>query len=213
MDQRAVQTSDTPLPGRAMMPPHLVRHDFLDAETVAGLLDYALSHEALFQPTRMVSGKVRPEYRISMGTNELGRFRPLLTQKLTDLTPQFIETLRVTPFAPDLIELELVAHGDGAFFKQHIDTRTTGSTRTQRMLSGVYYFHAMPKAFTGGALKLCAIGENAPSVDIMPEHNSLLVFPSWAPHEVMPVSCPSGRFVDSRFAINCWIRRNRPEKT
>jgi Rps23 Pro-64 3,4-dihydroxylase Tpa1-like proline 4-hydroxylase len=34
-------------------------------------------------------------------------------------------------------------------------------------------------------------------------------FPSWAPHEVMPISCPSKRFTDSRFAINYWVYRAR----
>jgi SM-20-related protein len=35
------------------------------------------------------------------------------------------------------------------------------------------------------------------------------VFPSWVLHEVRPVSCPSKRFVDSRFAINCWLWRRK----
>jgi SM-20-related protein len=75
----------------------------------------------------------------------------------------------------------------------------------------VYYFFSEPKAFNGGALRLYAIGGNSQQsfIDIEPERNSLLVFPSWAPHEVMPVHCPSGRFVDSRFAINCWLYRKK----
>jgi SM-20-related protein len=82
------------------------------------------------------------------------------------------------------------------------------------VLSGVYYFHAEPKAFTGGALRLYAIGgQGERYVDIEPTHNSLLMFPSWAPHEVMPVRCPSRRFVDSRFAINCWVHRAKPTAT
>jgi Rps23 Pro-64 3,4-dihydroxylase Tpa1-like proline 4-hydroxylase len=27
----------------------------------------------------------------------------------------------------------------------------------------------------------------------------------------MPVSCPSQRFIDSRFAINCWVRCDKSE--
>jgi Rps23 Pro-64 3,4-dihydroxylase Tpa1-like proline 4-hydroxylase len=26
-------------------------------------------------------------------------------------------------------------------------------------------------------------------------------------HEVRPVACPSGRFEDHRFAVNCWLCR------
>jgi Rps23 Pro-64 3,4-dihydroxylase Tpa1-like proline 4-hydroxylase len=44
-------------------------------------------------------------------------------------------------------------------------------------------------------------------VDIEPANDTLVFFPSWYPHEVLPVSCPSGRFEDSRFAINCWVHR------
>jgi Rps23 Pro-64 3,4-dihydroxylase Tpa1-like proline 4-hydroxylase len=46
---------------------------------------------------------------------------------------------------------------------------------------------------------------DAPFHDVEPLHNSLVVFPAWLPHEVLKVSCPSGRFADSRFAINCWF--------
>jgi SM-20-related protein len=67
------------------------------------------------------------------------------------------------------------------------------------------------RSLAGGALRLYAIGGEADQkfVDIEPLRNSLLMFPSWAPHEVMPVSCPSKRFIDSRFAINCWVHRKK----
>jgi Rps23 Pro-64 3,4-dihydroxylase Tpa1-like proline 4-hydroxylase len=107
-----------------------------------------------------------------------------------------------------------VAHGDGAFFTRHFDTiRANDSDQKRiRVLSGVYYFNAEPKAFTGGALRLHAIGgkEGENFVDIEPARNSLVVFLSWAPHEVLPVSCPSKRFIDSRFAINYWVRVMKP---
>jgi SM-20-related protein len=35
----------------------------------------------------------------------------------------------------------------------------------------------------------------------------LVVFPSRYLHEVLPVSCPSQTFADSRFTINGWVRR------
>jgi Rps23 Pro-64 3,4-dihydroxylase Tpa1-like proline 4-hydroxylase len=77
------------------------------------------------------------------------------------------------------------------------------------VLSGVYYFHRRPKAFAGGELRLHAIGDPDRFVDIEPVHNALLVFPAWAPHEVRPISCPSGAFVDARFAVNCWFYARR----
>jgi SM-20-related protein len=104
-----------------------------------------------------------------------------------------------------------VAHNDGAFYKRHIDTRGTSALGSIRVPSGVYYFHSQPKAYTGGALRLHAIADPQTRrfVDVEPAHDSLVVFPAWAPHEVMPISCPSKRFIDSRFAVNCWVYRNK----
>lgn len=197
---------------RGIMPPYLVLRDFVEEETVAGLLEHALARESQFAASRTgrsENGGVRPDIRVSVGTRDLGPFRGILKAKIFSLIPEWIEKLRVTPFDSPKLETELVAHNDGAFYKRHIDTARERDRI--RVLSGVYYFHAKPKAFSGGALRLHAIGgENARFVDIEPAHNSLLVFPSWAPHEVMPVICPSGRFGDSRFAVNCWVYRAKP---
>lgn len=196
---------------RAIMPPFLLLRNFLDEATVAGLLHHALAQKAEFAPTRAGRGEnsgVKPHIRVSSGTRNLGSFRPILNARILNLVPDWVEKLRVTPVESAKLETELVAHNNGAFYKRHIDTQTANERNYTRVLSGVYYFHAEPKAFSGGALRLYAIGgENAPFVDVEPERNSLLVFPSWAPHEVMPVSCPSKRFADSRFAINCWVHQ------
>lgn len=198
---------------RVLMPPYLVLRNFLDEVTVAHLLDYALSRQADFLPTRLNSKKVNPSIRISAGLRELGDYRPLLKNKILGLLPELIARLQVTPFEAYGLETELVAHGDGAFFKRHVDTQTNKYDEIDRLrvLSGVYYFNAEPKAFSGGALRLYAIGGEPDEnfVNVEPIHNSLLVFPSWAPHEVMPVSCPSQRFIDSRFAVNCWVHRQK----
>jgi Rps23 Pro-64 3,4-dihydroxylase Tpa1-like proline 4-hydroxylase len=73
-----------------------------------------------------------------------------------------------------------------------------------RTVSGVYYFYRQPKAFDGGELRLYAFGEEA-FVDIEPSENAFVAFPSFAAHEVLPVTCPSGAFEDSRFSVNCWL--------
>jgi SM-20-related protein len=202
---------------RSLAPPYVVLRDFLDDATAAGLLDFALSRQSDFAPTRIGSKAVDPAIRVSTGLRDLGLFREVLKTRIFGLLPDLIAQLRVTPFAAPKLETELVAHGDGAFYTRHIDTETGhyDDIDNIRVLSGVYYFNAEPKAFSGGALRLYAIGGKPDEnfVDVEPEHNSLLVFPSWAPHEVMPVRCPSGRFIDSRFAINCWVRRKKPELT
>jgi SM-20-related protein len=159
----------------------------------------------------LASGAVDSSIRASIGLREVGSYRKVLKAKILEFVPTLISRLHVSPFEASWLETELVAHGDGAFYKRHIDTQTGSHENMKqiRVLSGVYYFYAEPKAFTGGALRLHAIGgKNSENfVDIEPVRNSLLVFPSWAPHEVMPMSCPSRRFIDSRFAINCWVYR------
>jgi SM-20-related protein len=196
------------------MPPCMIVRDFLEEEPVDGLVDYAISHQADFTPTKLSTKGVDPSRRISVGMRELGKFRQVLEAKILGMLPLLVTKLGASPIEEPNLETELVAHGDGAFFKRHIDTLTTDSPHPDRarLLSGVYYFHAEPKAFTGGALRLFAIAGDAAEnfVDIEPQRNCFLVFLSWAPHEVLPISCPSGRFIDSRFAINCWVHGRRP---
>src|ERR1700733_10167351 len=198
---------------RPIMPPYLEIRDFLDEETVAALLEVALGHEQAFETAKVGRGDAaNPKIRIATATRDLGPFKPILRSKVLGLVPDLVAKLRVTPVEMPKLELQLVAHGDGAFYKSHIDTRTAADRDIIRVLSGVYYFHSRPRAFTGGALRLYAVGDPAMTtfVDIEPEHNTLLVFPSWAQHEVTLVNCPSKRFRDSRFAINCWVHHARP---
>ena len=198
---------------RSLMPPHAVVEGLLDDETAGGLVDYAVSRESDFAPTQVGSKAVDPIVRVSTGLRDLGRFRPILKARIFALLPELVARLGVGPIEAPTLETELVAHGDGAFYTRHVDTQLAhyAEITNVRVLSGVYYFHAGPKRFSGGALRLYAIGgrPEADFVDIEPAHNSLLFFPAWAPHAVMPVSCPSKRFADSRFAINCWVHRKK----
>lgn len=198
---------------RSIMPPHRVLQGFLDAAEVERLLEHVAVREAAFAATRIgreTGARIDPAARVSTSLHDLGAFGPLFRKRLGGMADELIAGLRLSPFATAWIELELVAHGDGAFYRRHIDTQTATDRSYVRVLSGVYYFRGEPKAFTGGALRLYAVGDPDRFVDIEPDHNTLLVFPSWALHEVRPVSCPSGRFIDSRFAINCWLNARRP---
>jgi SM-20-related protein len=207
------QRSEGGTSARGLMPPYIALRDFLDDETVADLLNYVTSHESDFAPTK-TEGGYDPSNRRSMSLHDIGKFRQVLKTKILDLVPSILTEMRATSIEDPKLETQLVAHGDGAFYTRHIDTKTVHYADSDRIrvLSGVYYFNAEPKAFTGGALRLYAIGgtEGENFVDIEPLRNSLLVFLAWAPHEVLPVSCPSKRFIDSRFAINCWVRGKRP---
>jgi len=194
-----------------LAPPYQVIRNFLDPADVTALLDYAEAHEAEFAPSTLYDGTHVPTIRVSSVLSDFGRFDALLQEKVRALIPSLTTRLRVTPFEEARIEVELVAHNDGAFYLPHIDTYSGRKTdlNSVRVISGVYYVHREPKAYTGGALRLFDFqrDEREPAyVDFEPERNMLLVFPSWARHEVRPVACPSRRFMDSRFAVNCWIQ-------
>ena len=193
-------------------PPHLVLPGFLPEENVAALLADALAMEARFKPSTINYGNggqgVDPRHRISATLAEFGPQQAVFRQRLQEEMQRLRAALNVMAFTHIRTEIELVAHNDGAFFTRHLDGSHPGQRQPghpMRMISGVYYFHREPKGFGGGQLRLYGAAPEAAPLDVEPLHNSLVVFPSWLPHEVMKVSCPSRRFADSRFAINCWF--------
>jgi SM-20-related protein len=202
--------SSTPIPQpshQPLMPPYCIKRDFLDEGLVSELLAWVSTQEARFTPTAVYDG-VRPDFRRSLKLPDLGPLWPRLWEPMSVLPPALVAEHYVQPFEPVRVEAELVAHGDGAFFGQHVDTMTEGVPELPgqyRLLSGVYYFHRAPKAFDGGCLRMYPIALNTGYVDIEPLHNTLVAFPSWAVHEVLPVGVPSRQFMDSRFAINIWF--------
>lgn len=193
------------------LPPYRCIRDFLTTDERNDLLEFSIANEARFKPTTIggVSNVINAQQRVSVGLRDFGPAKDMLRARVMALAPQLVAELRVTSFVPSKVELELVAHGEGAFYKRHIDTSTGAGAngRSARLISAVYYFHTEPKAFSGGALRLYRFGrvESADDfIDIQPEQNTFVAFPSWVAHEVLPITCPSGRFADSRFAVNCW---------
>ena len=184
-------------------------HGWLGTEMVERLLRFAQSNEHRFEDTQVMHNEAREvDYtrRVSKKLG-LGNFKTEVRAKVEDVLPIMFEALGNKPFIPSKIEVELVAHGDGAFFERHIDTLTHHEGR-RRIISAVYYFHALPKAFSGGVLRLHSLagsGQQCTFIDIAPDYDMLVFFPSFFPHEVLPVICKSGQFLESRFAINFWI--------
>lgn len=200
------------------MPPWHQFRDVLPAGEHRALLDWTIANEARFEPARVYAGHV-PSTRTADSLRDIGPSRPLLKARLKAMLPEIFRRTGTRPFEVEKIELEIAAHGDGAFFARHIDIPAgpgrnlyarDGDAYRDRILSAVYYFHCEPKAFSGGALRLHRFGGgDGPDdrVDIEPVQNSLVVFPSWAEHEVMRVACPGGAFANRRFAVNAWFCR------
>jgi Rps23 Pro-64 3,4-dihydroxylase Tpa1-like proline 4-hydroxylase len=105
--------------------------------------------------------------------------------------------------------MQVTCHGDGGFFKPHADDGE--EHQRHRKISYVYYFHRAPKRFTGGSLRLFDATMGAQRVAqhaftrIEPTDNSIVFFPSTAPHEVERVCVESGAMADGRFSLNGWI--------
>ena len=206
------------------IPPHRVYRDFLPDAERAALLDWAMANEALFGAAGMGRAqKVDLTQRNSLNIREkvAQPWRMSLRERFMAMLPEWCAAFGMAGFDVSAVEFDLIAYNDGAYYRRHSDlgprNRHGGDPSLpglpgDRIITAVYYFHGQPKGFEGGALRLYPIsrpgaGQAQAFVDIPPEQNSLAVFPSWAPHEVLPVRCSSGAFADSRFAVNCWIRR------
>lgn len=195
------------------MIPHRIVPGWLGEEQASALLAFALARQSEFQQTKVAAdarspGRVDDGLRRSLVLRDLGPFHDLLHDKALAEQVSLEAAFGMARFEVRDVEIELVAHGDGDYFHRHIDTLTRGGTATDtvRQISLVYYLHGRPAVFSGGALRLHAIG-GGDSVTIDPTHDGLVGFPSFLPHEVGMVSCPSGGFADSRFSVNIWLSR------
>jgi SM-20-related protein len=197
---------------KGLLPPHHQYRSFLDTALQNAVLEWTLANRGRFTPSETFKG-VDLSRRVSSRLTDLGPLRTKLEKKFLTAAPDIFPRTGTSKFLIASLELELVAHGDGAHFSRHADVQVgTGRTSTgeDRIVSAVYYFHSEPKSFSGGRLRLHRFGssgEIGDFVDIEPEQNSLVVFPSWAVHEVRKVICPSGEFRNSRFALNCWFKK------
>jgi len=197
------------------IPPHRIQDGFLGAEWVERLLQHACLNQERFQDSTTgttANERVNPEWRVSRILRDFGPYKKALKAHFNAILPEALNELGMPAFDLFHTELELVAHANGAFYKTHIDTAIDRDDESVRVLTGVYYFHAMPKAFQGGNIRLLPLRQSRDAerfLDVEPINDRLLLFPSWVPHCVMPVVSASSAFSDSRFAINCWYRKRK----
>ena len=130
--------------------------------------------------------------------------------RLRAMLPVVRQQLGIPWFQLGQVERQLTAHGRGGFFVPHVDT---GDARVYgRRISCVYYFHQIPKRFSGGELKLYDMWSTPTGstgagtyTTFEPLDNSLVFFPSDAFHEVCPVYPETDAFADSRFTVTIWF--------
>ena len=113
----------------------------------------------------------------------------------------------------ELSDVIVTAHCDGDFLGPHHDDGWPG-LRNGRLLSFVYWFHDQPRGFEGGELTLTgwtssggALSPTGPRIELQPECDCMVVFPSCTRHELHVVSCIPDEFRSARFALVGFIRR------
>ncbi|WP_166142676.1 2OG-Fe(II) oxygenase [Methylosinus sp. RM1] len=194
----------------AATPAHVVIDGFLGAARAGELMQFALAHESEFSQSRFYTAeraaRVDTSVRDSSHLLELGPLRAAFAASVDVVLARLTHELNVCLLSETKKEIEMVRYGDGGFFKRHADAppRPDGHDSV-RVLTLVYYFHALPQRFEGGALRLSSPDGFA---DIAPVYDRLVAFASAAFHEVRPTRCASA-FADGRFSINCWVRRAR----
>lgn len=203
-----------PLSPLQRVPRYLVREDVFSEEQCDALFDWMMAHEEQVAPSRIGDGQTAPNFRRSFSVpRQLERpLLPPLMERVREIAPGIMAELGMQADPIHNVEADMVVYRDGGFILPHIDTAATGSREaTDRMLTMVYYFHREPARFSGGALRLLPMRQPPEGMprcaEIYPKRNSIVAFAAWAPHEVLPISVPSGKFEDGRFAINFWVRR------
>jgi len=184
--------------------------NFLTPAEKNKLIKYVLAKESEFVPTSTSTNA--DDYRRSMVLHSFPEFSELMVNRIKAILPDVLGKLNLPSFPLGDIESQLTMHNHNNFYKLHNDS---GSPDTAtRFFTYVYYFNREPKAFSGGELQIYdskiennfyVAAETFRTVE--PRNNSIVFFLSRYMHEVLPVSCPSKAFADSRFTINGWVRR------
>jgi len=194
--------------------PHVIIDDFLGAARAAELLAFAQARESGFLPakTRRKDADVdHSAIRNSLRLDAMGAVKDAFSQAVDGVFEQTVAALGLGALSPTIKEIEMLWNGDGCFYKKHKDTITQEHCGTGvRALTFVYYFHRTPQRFSGGAIRLFPVfpvQAGAGFIDVEPRCDRLVAFPSFFPHEVMPVAARAAQFADGRFSINCWIHK------
>ncbi len=195
--------------------PYGTIRDVFGPSTVSALLEYVGGRQAAFRPGLIRSRltgqrRITPSLRDSLFAADVGPFRPQMERVMREIAPVALAHFGLIEPAVEPREFEFACYGDGSYFKTHVDT--IERVERVRILSCIYYFSALPPRFTGGELRLYGFpdplrGAAGPTVDIVPEPDKLVIFPSWLEHEVLPVRVSSQAWRDGRFSVNCWIHR------
>jgi SM-20-related protein len=197
------------------MVPHVVMPGAFQPAFCESLLTHAIGEQERSRPGGVRSASsdrvvVDPDVRKVRIVQVPREIKAALAGMVDGWLPEVRRALGIRAAACSDIEYSMVAYGDGGHYVRHIDSATgPAQSGPPREITFVGYFFREPRRFTGGALRLFDF-HGREHVDIDPACGLVTAFPSWLPHEVLPVACPDGDFADSRFAVNIWVLKDQP---
>jgi Rps23 Pro-64 3,4-dihydroxylase Tpa1-like proline 4-hydroxylase len=195
----------------------VVLDEFLAPQELAELTRFTMEHQADFEASEVLSphaekGVVNYHHRRSRVLTELGSQQDVIVERIKSVLPQVLRKLSMEKFAIRSVEAQITASNDGDFFHFHSDNGADHVA--SRHLTFVYFFHREPRPFEGGELRIHdarleagAYVSQGTYQTIVPQQNQIVFFPCELMHEITPVKCESGRFEDSRFTLNGWLRQ------
>ena len=205
--------ADTPLPA-----PFIRRCAVLTPDVLAAVKDLTRDRLEQFVSSEIHDSAyvgVSLETRRSLVLADPDAFRVLILPSLFKIIAglDLSCVLKTGELDCDRVELQVTAHGHGAYFRPHTDA--SHSTNADRELSFVLYYRLQERGFSGGDLRLFDASEaheryaSERYTCIEPDDNSLILFPSRCVHEVSPVQVAHQHLSAGRFSLNGWIHRRR----
>lgn len=205
-----------PLTGETTIPvPFVRRKDALPQATIDALWNHLEQNRDRLRPScvfekdgqQRTNLKKRNSLRLEADSNLTAIVLPHLSAVLADDSNW--TRLRMPRFHPERITMEAAVHLDGGKFTAH---RDRGGPVADRRLSFIFYLHREPRGFSGGDLLLHDEPGHLPGFTrIDPQHNSMILFPCSALHEVTPVTAPPGDVLDGRITVHGWLHCGGPD--
>jgi hypothetical protein len=191
--------------------PFVVTDGHLPSDQHEEILHLACEHIASMHPARVgddhrVDVVARSSWRLLHNTLELKL--PWFAGHIKSRLESVVRQLGMRDFDCGEIELQMIAHLSGGFYKIHRDN--SGDSMCGRTISFSYYFYRQPKSFSGGDLLLYDTDLDtgkfgATFTRIVPDDNRIVFFPSSFCHQVTTVRIVKPDATFGRFALTGWV--------
>jgi Rps23 Pro-64 3,4-dihydroxylase Tpa1-like proline 4-hydroxylase len=208
--------ADNPRPGapKGMKPaPFILVKNFLPHDFHDTLIPFVLANQSKFVSSRVGRhAEYKPDVRMSLEYSERWADGDRFVRHLLSI-PDILPRLDLSHEVFDVAAVRVRIYLDGHFFRVHVDAEPN-SPSANRLYAFVYFFQRTPRPYEGGELLLFDTDYDAMTLSrtrftcILPEDNSIVLFPATYFHAVLPVRVASGELADSRFVVNGLVSRH-----